>query len=151
MPVSLFYACLHGSEVELPRIWGMVWNCDGDMGFLFVLAYQVGLNVVTLRPVLDRTNWQVDSLWSILSTAYLWLGSVDLWIFEVSVKRFYKYSGYFVLSSQPGTTGTATKNMHILCRSSVTETVQWKCWVVDWKIRRKEASPGPPFLWLPQF
>ena len=34
----------------------MVWNCDGDMGFLFVLAYQVGLNVVTLRPVLDRTN-----------------------------------------------------------------------------------------------
>ena len=34
MPVSLFYACLHGSEVDLPRILGMVWNCDGDMGFL---------------------------------------------------------------------------------------------------------------------
>ena len=55
MPVSLFYACLHGSVVELPRICGMFWKCVGDIGFLF-LAYQVGLNVVTLRPVLDRTN-----------------------------------------------------------------------------------------------
>ena len=117
--------------------------------FLF-LAYQVGLHVVTLRPVPDRTNWQVDSLWRILSTAYLWLGSVDLWIFKVSVKRFYKYSGYFILSSQPDNAGTATKNMHILCWSSVTETVQWKYRVVDWKIHHKEASPGLPFLWLPQ-
>ena len=80
-------------------------------GFLFVLAYQVGLNVVTLRPVLDRTNWQVDSLWRILSPAYLWLGSVDLWILAVSVKRFCKYSGYSILLSQSHVLGTATKNV----------------------------------------
>ena len=32
----------------------------------------------------------------------------------VSVKRFCKYSGYFILSSQPDTSGTTTKNMHFL-------------------------------------
>ena len=51
----LVCACLHGSVVELPRICGMFWKCGGDIGFLF-LAYQVGLNVVTLHPIPDRTN-----------------------------------------------------------------------------------------------
>ena len=58
MPVSLFVFDVHGREIDTHRIIGMVWNCDDMMWFVcYIMAYQVGLKEVILRPGQgSRTN-----------------------------------------------------------------------------------------------
>ena len=49
---------MHGRKIDTHRILGMVWNCDDVMWFVcYIMAYQVGLKEVILRPGQgSRTN-----------------------------------------------------------------------------------------------
>ena len=103
-------------EVHIYNRW--VYQVGLKEGMFHVHFRVVGL--LTIRFTMK------NSLSGVPMTGLLWFVN-----FIVSVKRFCKYSGYSILLSQSHVLGTATKNVApILWRSSVTEIVQWKCWVV---------------------